>query len=125
MAGSPPRFILNGSSGEEEAVGGGLQSQRARGGEGEALRAPGAGLIPISWWGANVHAIYCMTASRISINPLHEAGNREGGLQGRQEPRVCGCVQIRRGNKEGNKEAEQTKKWEKDETSENEEKTTV
>lgn len=74
-------------------MGGGLQSQPARGGEGEALRAPGAGLIPISWRGANVHAIYCMTASHISINPLHEAGNRGGGAAG---PTGSECVQIRR-----------------------------
>lgn len=46
---------------------------------GEALKAQEAGLIPISWWGANVHSIYCMTASHISINPLHKPGNRKGG----------------------------------------------
>lgn len=35
------------------------------------------------------------------------------------------CASKERGNKEGNKEAEQTKKWEKDETSEKDKKTTV
>lgn len=58
---------------------------------GEALRAQEAGLIPISWRGANVHAIYCMTASHISINPRHKAGNRKGRAEGAEGE--CWCVE--------------------------------
>lgn len=52
---------------------------------GEALWAQEAGVISISWQGANVHAIYCMTASHISINPWHRAQSREGRAEGARE----------------------------------------
>lgn len=75
---APLPSILNVFSGERR------RRKQEEGDGGEALRAQEAGLIPISWRGANVHAIYCMTASHISINPRHKAGNRKGGLKGQR-----------------------------------------
>lgn len=45
-------------------------------------------MIPISWRGANVHAIYCMTASHISINPYTRRETERGGCRTDGE-RVC------------------------------------
>lgn len=74
--------------------------------EGRGGEAQEASLIPISWRGANVHAIYCMTASHISINPLHEAGNRKGGAEG---PRACVLLCVKERRKETGKEMRESK----------------
>lgn len=85
---APLPSILNVFSGERR------RRKREEGDGGEALRAQEAGLIPISWRGANVHAIYCMTASHISINPRHKAGNRKGGAEGAEGE--CWCVERKK-----------------------------
>ena len=93
----PPRSILNVFSGEEEEVGR-VPRVTVREGRGEeALRAQEAGLIPISWRGANVHAIYCMTDSHISINPLHKMGKLKRVLRARS---VC-AVACKKGRWKG------------------------
>lgn len=77
--------------------------------KGKVLRGDEEGFITILWQGADVHAIYCMTASHISINLLQTVGNDRRGSEGRdtvcigtskQEKRRKERKADRRGNKQ-------------------------
>lgn len=66
-------------------------------------------MIPISWRGANVHAIYCMTASHISINPYTRRETERGGCRTDGE-RVCVGVCKSGERKQGRKQGSRANK---------------
>lgn len=77
--------------------------------KGKVLGGDKEGFITILWRGADVHAIYCMTASHISINLLLKVGNDR---RGNEAETLCVLVHLskKKGERKGRTSQKQLQK---------------